>query len=423
MPRVSVLIPSFNHERFIGAAIESVLAQTLGDLELVIVDDGSSDGSRACIERYTDKRIVRHFQENQGAHAALNQALALASPESELVAILNSDDIYDPRWLEVAARTLEERGAGFCSALLKLFGDAAEYQIEWQRNWYDEALDHYRRCGDLEASLLRANFITTTSNVVFRRSLLQPAGGGFRCLRYVHDLDFFLRLAAHTTFALVEEELVHYRLHAANTIGESKRDDRRIVFEFGWILADVLERLVAGGADPHEVQQRALSLVQSLPQPAVAGVALTLLAPRAIPHAGGSAAAPSALADLLAPGHELVKQLIEAELDSRRPLLEALRKAHEELLRAREIELKALNSALEVMDRDNRALDKAVRDLAAENTRVRHSRTFRLGLALTETRGLLSALRLPMRVARIALEKPQAVPKQAPDGSGAGQAG
>jgi hypothetical protein len=66
MPRVSVLIPSFNHEAFVGEAIESVLGQTLSDLELVIVDDGSSDGSRAVIERYTDARIVRQFQENCG---------------------------------------------------------------------------------------------------------------------------------------------------------------------------------------------------------------------------------------------------------------------------------------------------------------------------------------------------------------------
>jgi hypothetical protein len=91
-----------------------------------------------------------------------------------------------------------------------------------------------------------------------------------------------------------------------------------------------------------------------------------------------------------------------------------------ELQRAREIELRALNSALETMDRDNRALDQAVRELTAENRRVRTSRTFRLGKALTETNDVWSALSLPMRMVRIAREKPPIVTEEAPDGSGAG---
>src|SRR5262245_3452772 len=123
MARVSVLLPSYNHEAFIGEAVASVLEQTLSDLELIIVDDGSTDGSWAAIERFDDARIVRHRQENRGAHAALNKASELASRESELVAILNSDDVWDPRWLEAASSALGLRSrAGFACALLRMTG-------------------------------------------------------------------------------------------------------------------------------------------------------------------------------------------------------------------------------------------------------------------------------------------------------------
>lgn len=430
MPRVSVLIPSYNHEQFLGEAIASVLGQTLADLELVIVDDGSRDGSRGVIESFGDARIVRHFQPNRGAHAALNQALELAAQESELVAILNSDDAYEPMWLERAAATLAEQPqAGFCSALLHIFGDGLPEQETWHRDWYQRALTSYRASGDFEASLLRANFVITTSNVVFRRRLVPP--GGFRALRYVHDVDFLLRLAEQGSFALVEEELVRYRLHAANTIGESMRDDRRIVFEFGWILADLLERACVDEATAAELQDWVLRLALSLPQPAVAAVAVALFAPRAALRARGLGAELAPLESLLEHPPQFVATLIAAELDPSRTAQRALELAHaglnrayedlnrayEDQRRAREVEQEAYNSALQKMGDDNRLLEQAVRELQREYKRVRESRTYRLGQALTQTRGLRSALNLPLRVARIAREKGAAGTGHEPDGS------
>jgi hypothetical protein len=148
----------------------------------------------------------------------------------------------------------------------------------------------------------------------------------------------------------------------------------------------------------------------------VAAVALALLVPRGAPHS----AALASLEELLAPEQEVARELIAAELDARRGHVESLTRSLLELQRAREIELRALNSALETMDRDNRALDQAVRELAAENRRVRTSRSFRLGKALTETNDVWSALSLPMRMVRAAREKPPIAAEEAPDGSGAG---
>ena len=90
-PLISVVIPAYNHERFVGAAIESVLNQSCSDFELVIVDDGSTDNTAEVIKSYTDKRIHYYYQENQDAFNTINRGISLA--KGRYISILNSDDI------------------------------------------------------------------------------------------------------------------------------------------------------------------------------------------------------------------------------------------------------------------------------------------------------------------------------------------
>lgn len=101
MPRVSVVIPTFNCERFIGRTIDSALRQTYRDFEIIVVDDGSTDGTQAVLARYGG--VLRcMYQANQGASAARNVALASAS--GEFIAYLDADDLWDP---EKLARQVE----------------------------------------------------------------------------------------------------------------------------------------------------------------------------------------------------------------------------------------------------------------------------------------------------------------------------
>ena len=95
-PRVSVLIPSWNREEYLGEAIESVLAQTYRDFEIVVVDDGSTDGTAELVGRYGGVRYI--WQPHSGISAARNRALEEA--RSELIAWLDSDDLYAPTKLE-----------------------------------------------------------------------------------------------------------------------------------------------------------------------------------------------------------------------------------------------------------------------------------------------------------------------------------
>jgi glycosyltransferase involved in cell wall biosynthesis len=93
---ISVVIPSYNHARFIIQAVESVLNQSHKNWELILVDDGSTDSTREILDqRYRDhKQIQLVYQTNHGAHHALNQGIALA--KGRYVSILNSDDVYHP---------------------------------------------------------------------------------------------------------------------------------------------------------------------------------------------------------------------------------------------------------------------------------------------------------------------------------------
>ena len=105
---LSIVIPLYNHERYIDAALDSVMAQTLQPHEIIIVDDGSQDGSLARVRQWAeqDSRIKVWSHPNQGAHYTINTALQHATGSS--IAILNSDDCYYPRRLAACLKALEQ---------------------------------------------------------------------------------------------------------------------------------------------------------------------------------------------------------------------------------------------------------------------------------------------------------------------------
>ena len=103
---VAVVIPLFNHERFIVTSIESVLGQTRPVDKIVVVDDGSTDGSVEAVRKIGDPRIALFTQQNAGAHSALNRAI-LEARDCEFIAILNSDDVYHPQRIEKCVAFLE----------------------------------------------------------------------------------------------------------------------------------------------------------------------------------------------------------------------------------------------------------------------------------------------------------------------------
>jgi len=216
-PLCAVVIPSFNHRRFIGAAIDSVLAQSCGAVELIVIDDGSSDGSADHVRaRYGEAVHRLEARANRGAHAAINDGIAAA--RAPFVAILNSDDVFAPTRLERMLAAMQRHGADV------VFSDLA-FIDETGAALPDDCFSHAARsqaahAEDWRGALVEVNLALTTSNLVIRKAAL-AAIGPFRPFRYVHDWDFLLRALSRGTVAWVRERLCSYRLHGANTIREA----------------------------------------------------------------------------------------------------------------------------------------------------------------------------------------------------------
>lgn len=228
---LSVVIPAFNHERYVGEAIDSVVRQTLPAAELVVVDDGSSDRTAAVVadRELPGLRLVR--QVNRGAHHALNRAIRLS--RGEWVAILNSDDAFEPERLEHAWSVARATGAALVLGSVRLVdehGGPVDPSHEIAK-WYRDVRVWASAVGSLPAVLRRHNVAVTTSNFFMHRELWARLGG-FRGYRYVHDYDFLLRAMELCPDRIVWEtsvEDVRYRVHGVNTITETggRADEER----------------------------------------------------------------------------------------------------------------------------------------------------------------------------------------------------
>lgn len=255
-PSVSVVIPSYNHARFIGEAVESVLASAFKDLELVIVDDGSTDGTLDVLLPYrVDPRLTIQAQENRGAHAAINVGLALA--HGDVLFILNSDDVYHHERISRIVGTLNADPDLIITAswIDVVDGDGSSMGVkEGFRNmppWPPPSRGPLlSQLGDEALALLETNFVATTSNLAFRRSLIDDHGMDFLPLRYTHDWEFVLSACRHGAFRLIEEPLVRYRVHGDNTIREGEdRAKGEMRFEVMWTVVRHARTLCSRKAD------------------------------------------------------------------------------------------------------------------------------------------------------------------------------
>lgn len=213
-----MVVPLYNHAAYITPAIESILAQGAAVREVVVIDDGSTDNSAQVMRDLAarDPRISFRTQANQGAHATINAALRAC--DGEVLTILNSDDAYLPGRFAALLGVLDAEADADLVASGIAFMDGAGRSIA--NAWHGEALAFHRAGHDMGTALVNGNFLMTTSNFLFRRSLFERIGE-FAALRYTHDLDFALRaIALGHRIAWLDTPLLRYRLHGSNTISE-----------------------------------------------------------------------------------------------------------------------------------------------------------------------------------------------------------
>lgn len=256
----SVVIPLYNHAHYIEAAVHSVQNQTVAPAEIIVIDDGSSDGGFKSVLSLAkdDPRIVCWRQPNRGAHFTINAGLHRAT--SDVLTILNSDDIYMPDRMERCLGKLAENAdAGAVYSRLSSIDSSGKVV---GNDWYENACKSAGNYSDAAISLLNANLIMTTSNLVIRRSALEKTGY-FSALRYVHDLEFFVRfLRLGGSFECVAERLLQYRVHTGNTISENHSKVRvEWAFVIAWHASQVMrntattesQRELLGVIERHEL--------------------------------------------------------------------------------------------------------------------------------------------------------------------------
>lgn len=236
MAKVSILTAAYNHFRFVRQSIESGLAQTYRDIEHVVVDDGSTDGTED-VARSFDNRIVYIRQENRGAHAALNRAIKASSGEH--VALLDSDDIWLPHKLERQMNTFEQfPDAGFVYSLAYLIGPNGEPLRNGEP--IGTAISDPQRAFE---ELVLGNCIPA-GTVVARRTCIEKVGLFDESLKASSDWDLWLRIAAKWPVVCVAEPLAMFRIHEKSSWPSLERSGR--AFEERILTLNKLSAEIAG---------------------------------------------------------------------------------------------------------------------------------------------------------------------------------
>ena len=219
VPLVSVLMPAYCREQYIGEAIASILSQTFAGWELIVVDDGSDDGTAAVVDGVADARVRLLRQKHLGIGAALNAGLAVA--RGELVARLDSDDIWLPEMLETQLAALE-KGAGVGLAYAR--GQAMDAGGRPMRDLWGVPLSHP---DDAFRSMLLGDS-TCNITVVVRRASLDRAGPFDESMRTNEDWDMWLRVARQRCrFVFTDRVLARFRRHEGQISEGPTRDADR----------------------------------------------------------------------------------------------------------------------------------------------------------------------------------------------------
>jgi glycosyltransferase involved in cell wall biosynthesis len=212
-PKVSICIPSYNHARFLPTAIESALAQTYRNIEIIIVDDGSSDGSLEIAQSYAERfpeliSVYTHADHsNRGISATINRAFEEST--GEYWSLLASDDAFYPhKTAKQVSFLLEHQDVGWVYAQAHIMDESGNLLPEVNR------VDISRDVSPVQ-SLIVCNQITAIT-VFCRRACVERLGPHNEDLVY-SDWEFWVRMAAHYKLGFIASPLVKYRVHSYNT--------------------------------------------------------------------------------------------------------------------------------------------------------------------------------------------------------------
>jgi len=206
---VSVVVTTYNHERYIGETIRSLLAQTYRPAEIIVVNDGSTDGTAAAVRAFGNQvRLVD--QANAGVAGARNAGVRVAT--GELVAFIDGDDLWDTHKLAIQVEAFNQfPEAGLIVADVDHFSDAdVLWSGQLHMNFFATGETRLRLFPAYDR-LVAGNFINTTSQVMAPRRVLEEVGPSDAQFPLASDYDLYLRIAERYPIVLVDRVLAHWR--------------------------------------------------------------------------------------------------------------------------------------------------------------------------------------------------------------------
>ncbi|WP_017302983.1 glycosyltransferase family 2 protein [Spirulina subsalsa] len=198
-PLVSVVIPTYNRAYILERTIQTVLAQTYQNFEIIVVDDGSADNTSELMEKWTDSRI-KYIRYEPNRRVCVARNVGMNASQGEYIALLDSDDQWSSQKLEkqLYGFNRPEVGAVYCwSYFVGVFNEIKRLRTSEAR-------------GDLRENLLYKNFIGSASTIMFKREALEKDIYFDPELPFCEDWDFFIKLAQHYEFEVIKEGLLYY---------------------------------------------------------------------------------------------------------------------------------------------------------------------------------------------------------------------
>lgn len=200
-PLVSVVIATYNAARFVSEAVASVLGQTFQDLELHVIDDGSTDNTSSALRQFeADRRFHYHYQDNQGQARAKNAGIRLS--KGRFVAFLDADDLWKPSKLEQQLPAFQDSDVGVVYSDVIYIDECGRELQRPKRRYYE---------GWVTEHLFVENFVNFNSAVV-RRECFDRVGLFDESLTMAIDWDLWLRISLIYRFAFLDETTFYYRI-------------------------------------------------------------------------------------------------------------------------------------------------------------------------------------------------------------------
>lgn len=232
---MSIVIPAYNAEPYLGATLDSVIRQTFVEWELVVSDDGSTDGTSKVAERYAmaDPRIRLVHGPNGGVARARNQGLAATDPRTELVILLDSDDIWEPTALESLVRGVDQNAEcvavhalAYCidSRGRPVVGDDLTERMRERKGYGNRGIRSLRPDEPTTfAELVVQNWIVTPGLLLMRRAIVERVGDFDPAVDPGDDWDFAIRLSRYGDIAFIDRPLLQWRRHGTSLTNSSPR--------------------------------------------------------------------------------------------------------------------------------------------------------------------------------------------------------